>query len=106
MAAGKSAPTLTELIENLRAADRLVRVHAATALGALGEAAEPAVTILVRLLRVGDVQDRRLAALTLGEIASEDAIPALCDAADDPDPGVAEMAEWALEQIGEDEEAA
>ena len=70
----------------------------------MGDEAEPAVSALVKLLQTGDVQDRRLAALTLGEIASEEAIPALCDAVDDEDDAVAETAEWALEQIeGEDE---
>ena len=47
------------------------------------------------------MHDRRLAALTLGEIGpvAEEAISALLEAADDDDEGVAEMAIWALEQI-------
>ena len=106
MPAGKIVSTLENLIENLQDANQLVRIYAATVLGSMGDDAEPAVPALVKLLQAGDVQDRRLAALTLGEIASEEAIFALCDAVDDDDEGVAEMAEWALEQIeGEEDEA-
>lgn len=56
---------------------------------------------MIDLLTTGDVHDRKLAALTLGEIgpAAEDAVPALLDAANDEDDGVSEMAIWALEQI-------
>ena len=66
-----------------------------------GEDAEPAVPALIDLLENGDVHDRRLAALTLGEIgpAAEDAIPALLEAVDDEDEGVVEMALAALEVI-------
>ena len=104
MPAGKNAPTLEKLIEDLQDANQLVRIYAATVLGSMGDDAEPAVPALVKLLQSGDVQDRRLAALTLGEIGSEDAIPAPCNAVDDDDEGVAQMAEWALEQTdGEDE---
>jgi HEAT repeats len=51
---------------------------------------------LIRLLQNGDMHDRRLAALTLGELgpAAEEAIPALLEAADDEDDGVFEMAVW------------
>ena len=95
--------TLDKLIDNLQDPSQVVRIYAATVLGSMGEEAEPAVPALVKLLQTGDAQDRRLAALTLGEIASEDAIPALCDAVDDDDKSVAELAEWALDQINEDE---
>lgn len=106
MPAGKTVSTLENLIENLQDADQLVRIYAATVLGSMGDEADPAVPALVNLLQTGDVQDRRLAALTLGEIASEEAISALCDAVDGDDESVAEMAEWALKQIdGEEEEA-
>jgi HEAT repeat protein len=106
MPAGKTVSTLESLIENLQDANQVVRIYAATVLGSMGEDAEAAVPALVELLQTGDVQDRRLAALTLGEIASEDAISALCDAVDDDDAGVAEMAGWALGQIdGEEEQA-
>jgi len=99
MNAGKNATAIDTLIENLQDADQVIRLHAATVLGSMGEDAEPAVPALVNLLQAGDVQDRRLAALTLGEIASDEAIPALCDAVDDDDDSVAKMAEWALETI-------
>jgi hypothetical protein len=53
------------------------------------------------MLRRDDIQDRKLAALTLGEIGpiAEDAIPALFAAADDEDEGLSELAVWALEEI-------
>lgn len=104
MHADKNALSLKNLTDNLQDADQLVRIHAATVLGSLREQAESAVPILIHLLENGNVQDRRLAALTLGEIGSPNAISALCDAADDADEAVAEMAEWALEQIDEEEE--
>jgi HEAT repeat protein len=99
--------SIDALIENLQDADQVVRLHAATLLGSLGEEAEAAVPVLIYLLENGDVQDRRLAALTLGEIGpvAEDALPALLEAADDEDEGVAALALDALERIdqGEDE---
>jgi HEAT repeat protein len=93
--------SLAFLIENLNATDQVVRVHAATILGSMGEDAEPAVSALIGLLQSENVHDRKLAALTLGEIgpAAEEAIPSLFAAADDDDEGVSEMAEWALEEI-------
>lgn len=106
MPAGKTVATLENLIENLQDTNQVVRIYAATVLGSMGEDAEAAVPALVDLLQSEDAQDRRLAALTLGEIASEEAIPALCDAVDDDDEGVAEMAEWALGQIDGDEDEA
>lgn len=101
MSTGANEPTIDQLIKNLQAPDQVVRLHAATLLGALGDDAEPAVPALVSLLQADNVHDRKLAALTLGEIgpAAEDALPALFTAADDKDDGVAEMALWALEEI-------
>jgi len=79
----------------------VIRIHAATILGSMGDDAEPAVPALIKLLQNGDVHDRRLAALTLGKIgpAAEGAITGLFDAVDDEDDSVSEMAEAALEQI-------
>lgn len=101
MNANRQEPTIEELIENLKVADQVVRLHAATVLGSLGDEAEPAVPALIVLLQAKSVHDRKLAALTLGEIGpvAEAAIPALLDAMDDADEGVSEMAEWALEEI-------
>jgi HEAT repeat protein len=98
---GKNDLGIAALIENLQDADQLVRLHAATVLGSMGDEAEPAVPALVKLLQTGDVHDRRLAALALGEIgpAAEEAIPALFAAVDDEDEGVTEMVEWALERV-------
>jgi HEAT repeat protein len=97
----KNDHAIAGLIEKIQDANQLVRLHAATVLGSMGDDAEPAVPILIEMLQTGEVQDRRLAALTLGEIgpAADDAIPALFTAVDDEDDGVAEMAESALELI-------
>jgi len=67
----------------------------------MGDDAEPAVPSLIELLQTGDVHDRKLAALTLGEIgpAAEEAVPSLLEAADDDDQGVCDMAILALEEI-------
>jgi HEAT repeat protein len=101
----KSDSTIDTLITDLQDPDQIVRIHAATILGSMGEDAEPAVPALINLLENGDIYDRRLAAMTLGEIgpAAEDAIPALLAAVDDEDEGLAKMAEEALEQIDLDE---
>jgi len=101
MSSGKNDLGIESLIENFQAAEQVVRLHAATVLGSIGDKAEPAVPALIKLLQNSDVHDRTLAALALGEIgpAAEEAIPALFAAVDDDDEGVAEMAEWALEEI-------
>src|SRR5262249_36290442 len=84
VSSNREEPTIEELIENLKAADQVVRLHAATVLGSLGDEAEPAVSALIELLQAENVHDRKLAALTLGEIgpAAEAAIPALFAAID------------------------
>jgi len=101
MRSNQEARTVEKLIENLQAPDQIVRIHAATVLGSMGDDAEPAVPALIEMLKSADIHDRRLAALALGEIgpAAEAAIPALLEAVNDDDEGVAEMAEAALEQI-------
>jgi HEAT repeat protein len=101
MRSSQNAPTVEKLIANLQDADQVVRIHAATILGLMGEDAEAAVPALIELLNNGDIHDRKLAALSLGEIgpAAFEAIPALFVAAEDGDDGLAEMAEEALEQI-------
>ena len=98
---GEAATTIVPLIENLEDAKQVVRLHAATVLGSMGDDAEPAVAALIEMLKQDDVHDRRLAALTLGEIGpvAEEAISALLEAADDADDVVGEMAIWALGQI-------
>ncbi|MBY0525129.1 MAG: HEAT repeat domain-containing protein [Gemmataceae bacterium] len=111
MRSGDDARNVQGLIEKLQDPQQVVRLHAATVLGTLGDAAAAAVPVLVAMLEAGDVHDRRLAALTLGEIgpAAEQAIPTLCDAVDDEDEGVVELAVSALEAIDPtdvDEEAA
>ena len=78
----KTDQTIDNLIENLQAPDQIVRIHAATILGSMGEDAEPAVPALIEMLVNGEIQDRKLAALTLGEIgpAAKSALPVLKEA--------------------------
>jgi HEAT repeat protein len=78
-----------------------VRLHAALALGSLGEAARPAVPLLVALLQSGRVLDRRAAAWSLrdlGGVAGE-AVPALREALGDEDRQAAALAAQALAAI-------
>ena len=99
--------TATELVERLQGADELVRLHAAIIVGSLGEAARPAVPVLIDLLGSDHVLDRRAAAWglrDLGEVA-EEAVPALLEALEDGDEQVVDLAEQALEAIqGADED--
>ena len=93
--------TATELVERLQGADELVRLHAAIAVGSLGEAARPAVPVLIDLLGSDHVLDRRAAACglrDLGEVA-EEAVPALLEALEDGDEQVEDLAAQALEVI-------
>lgn len=104
----QNALTIEVLIKKLQDADQVVRLHAATLVGAMGDDAESAVPALIRMLQADNIHDRKLAALTLGEIgpAAEEALPALFAAAEDEDEGLAEMALWAFEEIDlVDEEA-
>ena len=86
------------------ALDKMLEIQKArytTSDKSMGEDAEPALPALIELLNADSVHDRKLAALTLGEIgpAAEEAVPALLEAADDENEGVSEMAIWALEKI-------
>jgi HEAT repeat protein len=101
-----TAWTIDVLVERLTDPDPYVRIQAATLLGGLGAEARPAVPVLIVLLSEGDIEDRRLAALTLGEIgpAAEDALDALWDAVDDTDEGVVALALDALERIAQDDD--
>jgi len=101
MRSDQNAPTVEKLIANLQDADQVVRIHAATILGLMGEDAEAAVPALIELLSNGDIHDRKLAALSLGEIgpSAVEAIPALFAAVEDEDAALAEMAEEALEKV-------
>jgi HEAT repeat protein len=100
------------LIEKLQDREPFVRAHAATLLGGLGAEAHRAVPVLIGMLTTGAVEDRRLAALTLGEIgsAAEVALAALLMAAHgDGDAIVEREASAAVERIyreGSEREAA
>lgn len=94
-------PTAAELIARLKDPELVVRVHAATVLGTMGEEAVEAVPALMDLLASEEVQDRRVAALALGGIGPDaaEAIDALVEAANDEDERLADLASWALEQV-------
>jgi hypothetical protein len=62
MRSGNDEWSIKKLTENIKAADQVVRLHAATVLGSLGDEAEAAVPTLIGMLENGDVQDRRLPA--------------------------------------------
>jgi HEAT repeat protein len=102
--------TARDLVGRLQDPDELIRLHAALALGSLGEEARPAVPVLTALLYCENVLDRRAAAWALrdlGEVA-EEAEEALLEALEDGDEQVRDLAEQALEAIqgvGEDDDA-
>lgn len=101
MNAGNDTQNVAAFIEKLQDPDHVVRIRAATVLGALGEKALAAVPALIELLQAERAHDRLTAALALGKIgpAAEESLPALCAAVDDEDEGVSDMAEWALKEI-------
>src|SRR5262249_27889237 len=57
------AHTVEELVQKLKDPRQVVRIHAATVLGSMGEKAQPAVPALLNLLQTGDIHERKLAAL-------------------------------------------
>jgi HEAT repeat protein len=103
MNSGDESHSIDNLIQMLQDADPVIRIQAGFILGSLEGDAEPAVYILIQLLKYGDIHDRKLAATTLGQIGpvAEEAIPALLHAANDEeeDDAVSQLACWALEQI-------
>ena len=52
MKSAKNGLSIDFLVANLKASDQVVRLHAATVLGSLGDAAVPAVPALIELLLV------------------------------------------------------
>jgi HEAT repeat protein len=102
MQSGDGKLSLVKLLGSLQAEDPVVQIHAAVAIGSLGQDADPAIPVLVELLRFGNVQDRKLAATTLGLIGptAADALPAIREAADfDDDESVARVAMRVLDEI-------
>ena len=93
---------IPELIERLGHADRLERVHAAVDLVRLGRRGHPLVEPLSAALKDKRPVVRKMAALVLGDLASEvcDAAPALAVALCDVDEGVRRRAAVALSQFG------
>lgn len=101
MSSGKDQLTVSDLIERLKDPHPLVRIHAGTVLGSMGEDGAEAIPTLMDMLNSEELQDRRVAALALGEIgpAAAEAVDALLEAANDDDENLAELAAWALEEI-------
>jgi len=97
--------TIGNLIATFKDADQIARIHAAMVLSSKGRYASEAVSALIDLLETGTIQDKRVAALTLGEIGpvAKNAIPALTNAVDE-DETLFEHAIWALEMIDDEEE--
>jgi HEAT repeat protein len=83
----------------LKSPHDLERIHSGLLLGRTG--AREAVPTLLELLQDESIQNRRLAAWTLGNIGqgAVEAIPALLVAVRDSNEGVKQMAREALEKI-------
>lgn len=102
MKSGAANLSLVNLLGSLQEADPVARVHAAFAIGSLGENAAPAIPVLVELLRFGDVEERKLAATTLGLIGptAADALSVVREMVDyDDDESVARLAMRVLDEI-------
>jgi HEAT repeat protein len=98
--AAKSAiPALTQLLELEENA--VVRVSAAVALWKIDDQTGTAVRVLAAALRSDDLEARRRAAWTLGEIgpAAKSAVPALVRALKDSDKTVSDGAGYSLLRI-------
>ena len=102
MHSGDGNLSLVKLLGSLQDADSVVRVHAAFAIGSLGQDAAPAIPVLVELIRFGDAHERKLAVTTLGLIgpAAADALPVVREMMDyDDDESVARVAMRVLDEI-------
>jgi hypothetical protein len=97
---GSPNTQLKTLIENLYSSKDVVRVHAASDLGALGAAASPAVpTLNSVLIKDPSKWVRRSAAKALARIGDKRGIPALERAGRDRDRYVAHSANRALRRL-------
>lgn len=94
---------LGQLTSLVPARSPIVGYWATTLLGRLQERASPATEALAKAVLAGtDISVRQRAAWALGEIgsAAAGAVPALKQAAADPDPRLSRLAQEALERIG------
>jgi len=93
------------LVDLLKTDDRRARVASAGLLAYVGEfrpeAARPAVDALVEMLNGGEPRERATAALALGHVGTDEALPALRSATDDADDTVRSTAERAISRIEE-----
>lgn len=89
-------------LQCLSVADPFQRLHAATVLGLMGEAAQGAVPALVEALRDDDLAVRRMVTAALGEIgpAARTAVPVLVAALRDRSPAVRRRAAYSLGELG------
>jgi HEAT repeat protein len=92
---------LQKLIRRLKSPYDLKQIHTGLLLGRMGPEARAAVPTLIELLQAENIQNRKLAAWTLGYIGqgAVEAIPALLVAVRDGNEGVKQMAREALEKI-------
>jgi HEAT repeat protein len=94
-----AAPALENLVRALDR-DRRERIYIIQTLGKIGPGASIAVSKLIELLKVGGEQERSNAANALGFIGSEEAIPALEEAAaGDTQNRLRTQAQWAVKKI-------
>ncbi len=97
---GEALTRTEKLIRRLTHPDPVIQIHAGILLGNMGSEAREAVPTLVALLRGESVQDRKLAAMTLGHIGVPEAVPALQQALEDGNEAVRKLAAGALAKIG------
>jgi HEAT repeat protein len=97
----KKMSFVASLIQQLENSQLTVRIHAGILLAGMGTQARPAVHALTELLSSDAVQDRRLAAMTLGALADDisETLPLLRNARRDNDATVRRFAAQAVEEI-------
>jgi HEAT repeat protein len=99
--AGEAAPALAAILET-ETADLAVRLTVAEALWRINQDVRTTVPVLVEILEREDEKDARVKAAAILENmgpAARDAIPALSEALDDPDPEVRAASARALTQV-------
>lgn len=98
--------SLSALIQALRDKDWQIQVVAAYTLGRFGVKAKPAISELNSKIKAENADVRFAVAQSLGNIGSEDVVPALTEALQDHDENVRFAAAEALVKLGSDAKAA